>query len=482
MIGKYASTGEDASLIIQRIHAANSVKLDKRNAEKMQNFYDVLLRRFIAVGDAIYASGNGGPELGRYQQLDAITKTLFQMTQDSPDCAAAVWGRRFGIIQNAHAKRLRDSEFELDTDDIVDDGDLSAWPTIGTLLLLRVVGHLFPVTDLRHTIVTPVLLFLGQMLSQTPVRSMYDLVVGTMCAGLLVEYTKGAKRFSPEATGFLAGVIRLYALDEGDRTGASFPVPTLESAASEPRLSELRTYASKCKSSKHSVPQLSLERDDIVDMNQTSSALLAAALQFAATSSSNLSGSLGLAEREAFAAVTGSLLCLNPSHKQMPLPKPLQSKVAATAAVVASACKLDESRVPLMRRSMPSVRETALKSLAPRLEDPDRYSRSKDKGKDAIQVAADRTRREYKREHKAVARELRLDAAFIEDERRKESDAKTSAARAERNKNFAWLESEQGAMNQQVRLGGGLLRGGGMGAAKSKVKTAKLGIKKGGKF
>ena len=135
-----------------------------------------------------------------------------------------------------------------------------------------------------------------------------------------------------------------------------------------------------------------------------------------------------------------------------------------------------------MRRSMPSVRETALKSLAPRLEDPDRYSRSKDKGKDAIQVAADRTRREYKREHKAVARELRLDAAFIEDERRKESDAKTSAARAERNKNFAWLESEQGAMNQQVRLGGGLLRGGGMGAAKSKVKTAKLGIKKGGKF
>ena len=482
MIAKYASTGEDASLIIQRIHASNSVKLDRRNAEKMQNFYDVLLRRFMAVGDAIYASGDGGPELGRYQQLDAITKVLFQMTQDSPDCAAAVWGRRFGIIQNAHAKRLRDAEFELDTDEIDDEGDLSAWPTIGTLLLLRVVGHLFPVTDLRHTIVTPVMLLLGQMLAQTPVKSMYDLVVGTMCAGLLVEYTKDAKRVFPEAIGFLSGVIRLYALDDEERTGPYYAVPTLESAACEPVLSDLRTFASNFKCGKSGVPPLSLEKKDIADRKQTSASLLVAVLHFSKASTSNLSGSLGSAEKETFAAVTDSLLCLRPSHKLMPLPKILQASVAAAATEVASACKLDQSRIPLVRRSMPTVRDTALKSLAPRLEDPDRYSKSKDKGKDAMQVAADRTRREYKREHKAVARELRLDAAFIEEERRKESDAKTTTARAERNKNFAWLETEQGAMNQQVRMGGGLLKGGGMGAAKGKVKTAKLGIKKGGKF
>jgi nucleolar protein 14 len=37
-------------------------------------------------------------------------------------------------------------------------------------------------------------------------------------------------------------------------------------------------------------------------------------------------------------------------------------------------------------------------------------------------------------------------------------------------------------MNQQVRLGGELLKGGGIGAAKAKVKSAQMGIKKGGKF
>jgi nucleolar protein 14 len=109
MIGNYASTGREVSLIIDRIHASNSVRLNKKNIEKMQNFYDVLLRRFIAVGDAIYSSGNGGAELARYEQLNALTRTLFSMSQDAPESAAAVWGRRLGVFQNAHAKRLRDA-------------------------------------------------------------------------------------------------------------------------------------------------------------------------------------------------------------------------------------------------------------------------------------------------------------------------------------------------------------------------------------
>lgn len=99
LISNHASTGADASLIIQRIHATNSVRLNHKNKEKMQNYYDVLLRRFVAVGDAIFQSGNGGPDLERYEQLNSLTKTLFVMSQDSPECAGAVWSRRLGIFQ-----------------------------------------------------------------------------------------------------------------------------------------------------------------------------------------------------------------------------------------------------------------------------------------------------------------------------------------------------------------------------------------------
>ncbi len=69
----------------------------------MQNYYDVLLRRFMAVGDAIFESGNGGTDLGRYDQLTSLTKTLYVMSQDSPECAAAVWSRRLGIFQKGKA-------------------------------------------------------------------------------------------------------------------------------------------------------------------------------------------------------------------------------------------------------------------------------------------------------------------------------------------------------------------------------------------
>ena len=34
MIGTYAGTGVDVSLVIQRIHEGNSVRLNKRNKEK----------------------------------------------------------------------------------------------------------------------------------------------------------------------------------------------------------------------------------------------------------------------------------------------------------------------------------------------------------------------------------------------------------------------------------------------------------------
>jgi nucleolar protein 14 len=81
-----------------------------------------------------------------------------------------------------------------------------------------------------------------------------------------------------------------------------------------------------------------------------------------------------------------------------------------------------------------------------------------------------------------VGRELRLDGAVIETERRREAAKKDAAARAKRQKAFAWLEGEQAVMNQQVRQGGGLLQGGGVGAARAKAASGKFGIKKRGKL
>jgi nucleolar protein 14 len=471
MIAKYASTGKDASTIIQRIHKANSVRLDRRNVEKMQNFYDVLLRRFVAVGDAIFASGDGGEELNRYEQLTCLTKVMYAMAQDSPESAGAVWSRRIGIFQNAHAKRLRDSEFIHEEDE--DDELVTAWPSTGTFLLLRALGHIFPVTDRRHYVVAPTILLLSQMVAQTPVSSPYDLIMGILCSGLLLEYTKEAKRVIPEVLGFLAGAIRLFSPNPGH-----FAVPSLEAAYNLPSIKSLRDALSGTKKVDGKLPSLKLERDFFTDASPDMSvAVLSASLDLVEKVTKALEGSFSLAvETELLCEVSESILSLRPKS----FPEALQSRVAKTASIIAKACP--SKRKPLRRRTGPSTIEKAIKSLAPRMQDPDKYSMSKDKGKKSAEAAIDRTRREYKREHKAISRELRLDAAFIENERRTEQDKKDTKARAKRQKNFAWLEGEQATMNQEVRMGGGLLKGGGTGVARAKAATGKLGMKKGHKF
>mmetsp|Transcript_6817 Transcript_6817/g.19698 ORF Transcript_6817/g.19698 Transcript_6817/m.19698 type:complete len:981 (-) Transcript_6817:1779-4721(-) len=474
LIGRYASTGKDVSTIIKRIHASNSVRLDHRNGEKMQNFYDVLLRRFIAVGDAIFDSGDGGQELGRYDQLNSITKVMYDMAQDSPESAGAVWSRRIGILRNAHDKRLRDSEFVRGDEEMEDGGFWSAWPTTGVFFLMRALGHIFPVTDRRHHVVTPAILLLGQYTAQTPVLSTYDLTMGILCSGLLMEYSKEAKRVVPEAVSFIASAIRLFSPDDA---AARFTNPALQTACTQPFSESLRENVSKYKDT--SLPSLKIENDFIMndESPEAAVALLSLCMSLIEEYTEALSGSFPVsAETELLCEVSNAILSLQP--KSYPLA--LQKKIAKTAALIAKVCPAE--RIPLQRRGRATASEMAIKTLAPRMEDPTRFSMSRDKGKKSAQAAIDRTRREYKREHKAISRELRMDGAFIESERRKEKEKRDGKARAKRQKNFNWLEGEVAAMNDQVRQGGGLLKGGGTGLARAKAATGKMGIKKGGKF
>ena len=304
LIERYASTGNDVSVIIERIHKANSVVLNKNNREKMQNFHDVLLRRFIEVGDAVYVSGQGGSRLCRYNQLDALSQFLFAMAQDSPACAGAVWGRRLGIQQKALAKRLRDSELWAAEDEDVP----SAWPSTGSLLLLRALAHVFPVTDLRHSVVTPALILLGQSLAQCPVRSLDDIVMGIFCSGLMIEYSKEAKRIAPEALAFLGGVVRLFAVNS-ERSAVTTPLPCFETLVQIEKFGSLRNkiieIADKL-SGESMIPKLSIEKEEI-SREEMPLTILCRTLQLIEMVGNVYGGSINNAEAEAFDDISRSL-------------------------------------------------------------------------------------------------------------------------------------------------------------------------------
>jgi len=114
----------------------------------------------------------------------------------------------------------------------------------------------------------------------------------------------------------------------------------------------------------------------------------------------------------------------------------------------------------------------ATESLAPRFEE--QYSGNKR----PVLTARDEEKalsKQIKREHKGAARELRRDSEFLARARDEERAEKTNAAKAERHKNFGWLEEQQATVNLQVRKGRGLAGGG------SSVKKSAEAVLKSGK-
>jgi hypothetical protein len=63
----------------------------------------------------------------------------------------------------------------------------SSWPNLKTLLLLRLWSLIFPCSDFRHVVATPMLLLMCEYLMRCPIQSGRDLAVGSfLCSMVLV--------------------------------------------------------------------------------------------------------------------------------------------------------------------------------------------------------------------------------------------------------------------------------------------------------
>jgi len=203
----YVKSAADLRELITRILAWNSVHLPghegSENKGRMHNFLDVLLKLFVRVGDSLSVEGCEEAEI--QGQLDFLCITIFNLGQVVKDACPLLWGRTLKLMQNQLQKRLRD---------FVQGTRESCWPSLGQLLLLRLLGHVFAVTDMKHAIVGPASLYLCQCLSQCPVKSYKDVASGLMVSSILIEYNNETKRVLPECLEFLRSVICLYCDEE----------------------------------------------------------------------------------------------------------------------------------------------------------------------------------------------------------------------------------------------------------------------------
>jgi nucleolar protein 14 len=102
----------------------------------------------------------------------------------------------------------------------VSDNDAKTWPGLPELVFLRILGVLWPTSDMRHIVVSPARLLMGSYLGLCKIRSFVDAASGLFLCTLFLQYENRSKRLVPEAINFLIDVIRCLSPRKGDSTGS----------------------------------------------------------------------------------------------------------------------------------------------------------------------------------------------------------------------------------------------------------------------
>ena len=106
------------------------------------------------------------------------------------------------------------------------------WPGLAELFLLRMIGLIWPTSDLNHAVVSPTRMLLGAYLGLGRVRSLSDVGSGLFLCTLFLQFEALSKRFVPEAINFLVNSVLHLAPHEYQEISTlpgSFPSPDFRS-------------------------------------------------------------------------------------------------------------------------------------------------------------------------------------------------------------------------------------------------------------
>lgn len=111
------------------------------------------------------------------------------------------------------------------------------WPGLPELSLLRIIGVIWPTSDLNHAVVSPTRVLMGAYLGLGRIRSLTDITSGLFLCTLFLQFERLSKRLIPEAINFLINtVLHLAPHHYKDITllPGSFPSPDFDSDLCRP--------------------------------------------------------------------------------------------------------------------------------------------------------------------------------------------------------------------------------------------------------
>ncbi|CAH0486823.1 unnamed protein product [Peronospora farinosa] len=411
-------SSEKRGLILERIVTYYNPRLSVENKSKMKRFFAVTVRQFLIFA-ARYAAHK--------DDLDLLANTMYTIAQQMGDTAGMVVRELLAQLFKRLHKRAT----------------ISAWPTLPELLLFKALTCIFPTSDLRHNVISPMETLLGKSLARGAVSSPQEATQALFTASLSLDMTRLKKRFMPEVVTFLTRILRAFVTSSSDESKDDDDDKT---SLHWLRRDLLEWVSTRSEEKISALPRLSLAGSSTCSGAQVLSSLLVlldvSSAQYASLSSFD----------ELFYPL---YLLLHALVKQLDDIEIVEvNSVISKLHTRLEACW--KARRPLR---LQSFAPPALPTFAPQFDENYTVRKDKTAPKDTAQLK--QLQRQVKRARKSAARELRRDAEFLHREKQKEEDARLAAKEEKQKEIRRWVEEQNATFNQQVRKGGNMLKGGG---------------------
>jgi nucleolar protein 14 len=451
-------SSEDLGELLRRIRGFNATALSTDGRKKTQVLYGCVVQHYVSMAGAVPLP---------LSHLDVLVPHIVDLTPQVPFYAATLARARLQRAHQQMAQRLKDPVMRA-----------SAWPAPKTLLLLKLLTTVYPVSDKKHPVLTPASLLVCSALSLCPVARPRDVASGLFLATLAVQMHAGAKRFCPEPLDFAVNILKsCYTSDitatsneEGHNnrqqkwlaltsevsSTTSTILPTSSSEIESLSLTQVfntsndeesaRYFTSgefKCAAAGVAIHLISKIAESLSSVDALPE-IMAPAVEVLKNITANAAGGTSST------ANGGAGVLANGKHKKKKTNS--NSKTVSTVApgvgalaeevltkISTAVTAITSRRRPLFNRTLAAVPEA--RQFNPRYEE--NFAAGKNYDPDRERAERKKLQKELRREERGAARELRRDSAFMAGVRDKEksnlqADLDASARRA-----MSFLEQQQ---------------------------------------
>ncbi|ESK89370.1 nucleolar protein 14 [Moniliophthora roreri MCA 2997] len=414
---------DDVPTVVKRIRTLHHASFAPENKIKLQKLNSVLVDHILYLAS---------PPQPKFQVINALLPHLFGLTKAYPIQSAEQFNQKL-LIMHRNLKRGLSRG--------ASNPDSKTWPGLPELTLLRIVGAVWPTSDMNHAVISPTRILMGSYLGLGRVRTLEDIASGLFLCTLFLQFEQLSRRFVPEAINFLVNAVLHLApskYQESSELPGSFPAPDFRSAVCE----SLMISPKNAKGLEIQKPNLSAilsssEHDESDKLN-----LFVLTLDALGKFADLYKG------LEAFIEIFKPLLEICQNLEIGKLGKDVQTKLSSVTDMMTRLLKFaHQSRRPL---TLQEHKPIPIPSYIPRLESTSSsYLRAQDP--DHERNESNKLRAQYKKERKGAIRELRKDARFlagVEQAKQKEKDRSYN----ERMKRvFGSIESERAEQKSMER-------------------------------